>query len=148
MRDHDLALSASRNALAAYESLQVRAPDYAEIHNNLALTYTRLGMPAMTMHSMRRAYQLHGHRRSDYIRQAFSISPLGGGFDALHIIWQDRLQGFPEAGRSDQLVRKAPRAYRMDVRICHDVPPRERRQHRRGSLRHVHRSPGRVLGAS
>ncbi len=106
VRDHDLALSASRNALAAYESLQVRAPDYAEIHNNLALTYTRLGMPAMTMHSMRRAYQLHGHRRSDYLRQAFSISPLGGGFDALHILWQDRMQGFPEAGLSVELVER------------------------------------------
>lgn len=101
VRDHDLALSASRNALAAYESLRVRAPDYAEIHNNLALTYTRLGMPAMTMHSMRRAYQLHGHRRGDYIRQAFSISPLGGGFDALHIIWQDRLQGLRAADEAD-----------------------------------------------
>ncbi len=103
-RGHENAVAATRNALAAYDSLTKRAPDYAEVHNNLALTWTRLGQPAMTMSSMRRAYELHAHRRSDYIQQAFSLSPLGGGLDATHIIWTsavDDLMDMPDDGRVD-----------------------------------------------
>lgn len=102
--DRDLSLDATMQALAAYESLRTRAPDYAELNNNLALTYTRLGMPDMTMSAMRRAYQLHGHRRPDYIQQAVSLSPLGGGFDALHMVWQDKLQGIVESSPDDDRI--------------------------------------------
>jgi oligosaccharide repeat unit polymerase len=89
----DAILLATNRALAAYDSLIARAPDYAEVHNNLALTYTRLGMPAETMHSLRRAYQLHAHRRDDYLLQAEGIGPLGGWFDAAHFLWESLLEG-------------------------------------------------------
>jgi putative inorganic carbon (HCO3(-)) transporter len=85
VRSRDSALAATRMALQAYQALAVRAPDYAELHNNLALTYTRLGQPAMTIRSMRRAYELYAHRRWNYLRQAFELAPLGGAWDALHI---------------------------------------------------------------
>lgn len=103
----DLSLEATMQALAAYESLRTRASDYAELNNNFALTYTRLGMPDMTMRAMRRAYQLHGHRRADYIHQAVSLAPLGGGFDALHMIWLDKLQGIAASSTTDD--RTEPR---------------------------------------
>lgn len=85
--DQQALLDVSMRALAAYESLAVRAPDYAELHNNFALAYTRLGLPAQAMHSMRRAYDLHAHRRADYVAQAGTIGPLGGWRDASHILW-------------------------------------------------------------
>lgn len=88
----DSILLVSERALAAYESLAARAPDYAEIHNNFALTYTRLGRPAEAVRSLRRAWELHAHRRADYIRQIRSISPLGGWLDASHISWMDQLE--------------------------------------------------------
>ena len=83
----DSIIKVTIRALAAYDSLRARAPDYAEVNNNLALAYTRLGLPAETMHALRRAYDLHAHRRADYLMQAASIGPLGGWFDATHFIW-------------------------------------------------------------
>lgn len=100
----ELSLEATMQALAAYESLRTRAPDYAELNNNFALTYTRLGMPDMTMRAMRRAYDLHAHRRPDYIHQANSLAPLGGGFDALHMIWLSKLDGIIGASARDSRV--------------------------------------------
>lgn len=88
----DSILLVSERALAAYESLAVRAPDYAELHNNFALTYTRLGRPADAIRSLRRAWDLHAHRRADYIRQIRSISPLGGWLDASHVSWMDQME--------------------------------------------------------
>lgn len=88
----DSIVMVSERALAAYESLAARAPDYAELHNNFALTYTRLGRPAEAIHSLRRAWELHAHRRVDYIHQIRSISPLGGWLDASHVLWLEQLE--------------------------------------------------------
>ncbi|HOA05637.1 MAG TPA: O-antigen ligase family protein [Candidatus Fermentibacter daniensis] len=104
--DHELALQATRQALAAYESLRVRAPDYAELNNNLALTYTRLGQPDMAMHAIRRAYELHGHRRPDYISQALSLSPIGGQFDALHILWHEQMNNVAQGIKSGDKIEE------------------------------------------
>jgi hypothetical protein len=62
--------------MAAYDSLTARAPNYAEVHNNLALGYSNLGLPEEALASLYRAYLLHGHRRGDYFSQAVSLLPL------------------------------------------------------------------------
>lgn len=62
--------------MAAYDSLLTMAPNYAEVHNNLALGYTNLGDLDKALEELYRAYLLHGHRRGDYHSQAMNLLPL------------------------------------------------------------------------
>lgn len=76
-----------RLGLAAYDSLMKRAPYYAEVHNNLALIWTNLGMPDNALASIRTAWELHAHRRPDYFMQSMLLAPFTEGTDAYHIRW-------------------------------------------------------------
>ncbi|PIE53119.1 hypothetical protein CSA37_03190 [Candidatus Fermentibacteria bacterium] len=62
--------------IQSYDSLIVKAPNYAEIHNNLALGYSNMGDIDKALDELYRSYRLHGHRRDDYYRQASFIAPL------------------------------------------------------------------------
>jgi len=87
--DSALAVELTLDALAAYDSLARMAPIYAELHNNLALAYTRLGRLDDAFTSLRRSYELFGHRRGDYDRQVRSLLPLKpANHDGWHVIWQ------------------------------------------------------------
>ncbi len=86
--DPEEAMELTRMALAAYDSLASRAPDYAELHNNLALAYTRLGLLDDTFSALRRSYAFFAHRRVDYERQVTSLLSLRPfNHDAWHVLW-------------------------------------------------------------
>jgi len=88
--DSALAIELTLDALVAYDSLARMAPVYAELHNNLALAYTRLGRLDDAFSSIRRSYELFGHRRGDYYRQVSSLLPLKpSNHDGWHVIWQE-----------------------------------------------------------
>lgn len=88
--DSALAIELTLDALVAYDSLARMAPFYAELHNNLALAYTRLGRLDDAFSSLRRSYELFAHRRGDYNRQVRSLLPLKPtNHDGWHIIWQE-----------------------------------------------------------
>jgi O-antigen ligase len=72
----------TRRALEAYRRLMELAPNYAEVHNNMALVHTRLDQLDSAMVYMRNAYGLHGHRRFDYFQQVSSLGPVLESDDA------------------------------------------------------------------
>jgi O-antigen ligase len=98
----DSMMAATLRALQAYDSLAARAPYYAELHNNYALTYTRLGMPEELEHSLRIAWGIHAHRRGDYLHQVQTLSALGGWMDATHIQWQHLVEAGLDSDEGDQ----------------------------------------------
>ncbi len=59
--------------MAAYDSLVTMAPNYAEVHNNLALGYSNLGLLDESMEELYEAYKIHAHRRDDYFNQVSSL---------------------------------------------------------------------------
>lgn len=59
--------------MAAYDSLVAMAPNYAEVHNNLALGYSNLGLLDESMVELYKAYSIHAHRRVDYFNQVSSL---------------------------------------------------------------------------
>jgi len=59
--------------MAAYDSLITMAPDYAEVHNNLALGYSNMGLLDQSMDELYRAYRIHAHRRNDYFSQVSAL---------------------------------------------------------------------------
>ncbi|MCD4707456.1 MAG: O-antigen ligase family protein [Candidatus Sabulitectum sp.] len=59
--------------MAAYDSLVTMAPNYAEVHNNLALGYSNLGLLDESMEELYKAYRIHAHRRGDYFNQVSSL---------------------------------------------------------------------------
>ena len=67
------------SGMAAYDSLITMAPNYAEVHNNLALGYSNLGMLDESMEELYRAYRIHAHRRIDYINQVLSLLTIRPG---------------------------------------------------------------------
>ncbi len=70
------------------------APNYAEVHNNLALGYSNMGLPGEALESLYRAYLLHGHRRNDYYDQATSLLPLApGSVPGLTLVFHHRVRG-------------------------------------------------------
>ncbi len=74
--------------LAAYDSLRGMAPDYAEVHNNLALVWLNLGYPDSTLASLRNAWDLHAHNRDGYRVKNSTLNPLIRSFDGLYLEWQ------------------------------------------------------------
>ncbi len=96
--------------MAAYDTLVSMAPNYAEVHNNLALGYSNMGLPGESMEALYRAYLLHGHRRSDYYEQARSLLPLApGSVPGLKLIFHHRVRGIDVSatgGRLDYQTRE------------------------------------------
>ena len=87
--DQQAAQEMTQLALDAYDSLAVRAPNYAELHNNLALAYTRMGRLDDAFASLRRSWDFFGHRRPDYLRQVNSLLPLRPlNRDAWNVLWK------------------------------------------------------------
>lgn len=80
-----------RSALAAYDSLTARAPDYAEVHNNLTLVWINLGDPDSALSHMRRAWDLHAHNRIPYTERVRIINPLTRSLDGIYIRWRINL---------------------------------------------------------
>ncbi|MFO8183024.1 MAG: O-antigen ligase family protein [Candidatus Aegiribacteria sp.] len=93
MEHEDLqrAESLMRSALAAYDSLTARAPNYAEVHNNLTLVWINLGDPDSALAHMRRAWDLHVHNRTPYTERIRIINPLTRSVDGTYIRWQNNL---------------------------------------------------------
>ena len=67
------------SGMAAYDSLITMAPNYAEVHNNLALGYSNLGMLDESMEELYRSYRIHAHRRIDYYNQVLSLLTIRPG---------------------------------------------------------------------
>lgn len=65
--------------MEAYYRLVSMAPNYAEVHNNLALGFSNMGQVDQALEELNLAYELHGHRRGDYHQQAISLLPLSEG---------------------------------------------------------------------
>jgi O-antigen ligase len=59
--------------MAAYDSLVTMAPDYAEVHNNLALGYSNMGLLDQSMDELYKSYMIHAHRRNDYFNQVSAL---------------------------------------------------------------------------
>lgn len=82
------------SGMDAYGTLVTMAPNYAEVHNNLALGYSNMGLPGEALESLYRAYLLHGHRRNDYYDQATSLLPLApGSVPGLTLVFHHRVRG-------------------------------------------------------
>lgn len=77
--------------LAAYDSLKIRAPNYAEVHHNTVLIQTNLGDTNAALASMRTAWRLHAHNRDNYRRQTSLLAPLTEGTDACYLQWFGRI---------------------------------------------------------
>jgi O-antigen ligase/tetratricopeptide (TPR) repeat protein len=105
-------------ALACYDSLRARAPDYAEVHNNIALAYTRLGRMDEAVDALLRAYSLYGHRTREYHRQMQMFGPVLNLDDARIILWLGYLHHYRriiESGMSHKVpaIRQALANYLM-----------------------------------
>ncbi|NOQ21929.1 MAG: hypothetical protein GQ565_04675 [Candidatus Aegiribacteria sp.] len=77
-----------RLSLEAYESLTSMAPNYAEVHNNLALVWINLGYPDSALSSLRNAWDLHVHNRGVYAEKIRILNPIAPSMDGLYLKWQ------------------------------------------------------------
>ena len=81
--------------MAAYDSLMTMAPNYSEIHNNLALGYSNLGMLDESMSEIYLSYKLHAHRREDYFNQVSALIMIEpGSFEGALLYFTHVLMGF------------------------------------------------------
>ncbi|MBN2587674.1 MAG: hypothetical protein JXR55_10300, partial [Candidatus Fermentibacteraceae bacterium] len=85
--DQDMAREYMVRSLAAYDSLRSRAPDYAEVQNNLTLVWINLGNADSALAHMRRAWDLHAHNRMAYIGKFRILNPLTRSVDGVYIKW-------------------------------------------------------------
>ena len=74
--------------LEAYDSLTSMAPDYAEVHNNLALVWITLGYPDNALAELRAAWDLHAHNRMGYAQKVNILNTLLQSTDGLYLHWQ------------------------------------------------------------
>ena len=77
-----------RLGLAAYDSLTRRAPNYAEVHNNLSIVWISLGFPDSALASMRNSWDLHAHNRMDYSEKINFLNILTESVDGVYLKWQ------------------------------------------------------------
>ncbi len=81
--------------MAAYDSLMTMAPNYSEVHNNLALGFSNLGMLDESMTEIYRAYNLHGHRREDYYNQVSALLMVApNSYDGALLYFSHSITGF------------------------------------------------------
>ena len=85
--------------MAAYDSLTSMAPNYAEVHNNLALVWINLGNPDSALAELRDAWDLHAHNREGYAGKISILNTLTKSADGVHLHWQITMQLF------DKLLR-------------------------------------------
>lgn len=85
--DDELAMEYMEAGLAAYDSLARRAPDYAEIHNNLALVWLNLGNADSALAHMRRAWDLHAHSRVAYADKIRILNCITRSADGVYLKW-------------------------------------------------------------
>lgn len=83
--DREKADQYMRLGLAAYDSLTRRAPNYAEVHNNLALVWINLGYPDNALTSLRNAWDLHAHNRKSYREKIEILLPLTNSLDGVYL---------------------------------------------------------------
>lgn len=90
--------------MAAYDRLVSMAPNYAEVHNNLALGYSNLGMIDEALEELYRSYRLHGHRRNEYYQQTVSLLPLSrGSISGCQLVFHHILTGFDSQSEGRRL---------------------------------------------
>ncbi len=83
------------SGMEAYDFLVSMAPNYAEVHNNLALGYSNMGLVDKALEELYNSYRLHGHRRNDYYQQAVSLLPLSDGSAAgCTLIFHHTIRGY------------------------------------------------------
>jgi O-antigen ligase len=85
--DYDEAARYVQLGLESYDSLMARAPNYAEIHNNLALAWSNAGDVDRTLGAIRNAYRLYAQNRVQYQRQLDVIAGLATTPDVYYLIW-------------------------------------------------------------
>jgi len=90
--DYDEAARYIQLGLESYDSLMVRAPNYAEIHNNLALAWTNAGDVDRAIGAIRNAYRFYAQTRSQYRRQLELMTTIATTPDAIHMIWVTSLE--------------------------------------------------------
>jgi O-antigen ligase len=90
-----------RLGLIAYDSLTSRAPNYAEVHNNLTLVWTNLGYPDSALAEMRKAWDLHAHNRKGYKIKINILNSLTESFDGVYLGWQMSIQSMSKLRKED-----------------------------------------------
>ncbi len=80
--------------MAAYDSLTSMAPNYAEVHNNLALVWINTGNPDSALAELRYAWDLHAHNREGYAGKINILNTLTKSTDGVHLHWQITMQMF------------------------------------------------------
>lgn len=78
-------------SLVAYDSLRSRAPNYAEVHNNLTLVWISLGNPDSALAHMRVAWDMHAHNRRAYTGKVRILNPLTHSTDGTYLKWRINL---------------------------------------------------------
>jgi O-antigen ligase len=99
--DYDEAARYVQLGLESYDSLMARAPNYAEIHNNLALAWSNAGDVDRTLGAIRDAYRLYAQNRVQYRRQVDVIAGLATTPDVYYLIWvtsMDMLDSYLQDG--------------------------------------------------
>ncbi len=87
--------------MAAYDRLVSMAPNYAEVHNNLALGYSNMGDTGKSLEELYYSFRIHGHRRNDYTQQALSLFPLcPGSISGAGLIVHENIASFSEISES------------------------------------------------
>ncbi|MCK5115322.1 MAG: O-antigen ligase family protein [Candidatus Aegiribacteria sp.] len=95
--------------MAAYDSLTSMAPDYAEVHNNLALVWINTGNPDSALAELRDAWDLHAHNREAYTGKINILNTLTKSMDGVHLHWQIRMQVFHKLLRTyDETFTQTP----------------------------------------
>jgi O-antigen ligase len=92
----------TEKALEAYRHLRSLAPNYAEVHNNLALVHTRLDNLDSAMVYMHNAYMLHAHRRADYFMQICDLGPLLDSDRAWRVYLSHHIPDLEAMGRGEE----------------------------------------------
>lgn len=89
--------------MEAYQQLTLMAPNYAEVHNNLALGYSNMGDIEESLEELYYSFRVHGHRRKDYTQQALSLIPLcPGSISGVALIAHDIIASFSDASEQNK----------------------------------------------
>lgn len=99
--------------LAAYDSLTTMAPDYAEIHNNLALVWINIGYPDSALAELRDAWDLHAHNRYAYADKIRILNILTKSTDGVYLHWQIMMQIVDQLLSIDSETDRRTRLFRM-----------------------------------
>ncbi len=110
--DSGIVSSLLLKGLAAYDSLRSKAPDYAEIHNNLSLVWVSLGNADSALGEMRKAWDLHVHNRVSYGKKVELLNPLTRSLDGVYVKWSEDLMSLQRFFEERGPGRVAPAVFR------------------------------------